>query len=184
MTEKESESLEYRQQEVNSSRKTIIEFANEFNICVDEVRAYLEDLNFSLTRDQTISDAIQKHILTIHKNPSSPEAIALKEHKKEKLDAMIRKQKIDKLRLKFNLNSEALKPIEQQYKVIKPDRHISSAVKMAVWRRDYGKCIECGSNEKLEYDHIIPVSKGGSNTERNIQILCEKCNRKKSSNIQ
>jgi len=38
--------------------------------------------------------------------------------------------------------------------------------------------------EKLEYDHIIPVSKGGSNTERNIQLLCEKCNRQKSATIQ
>ena len=62
-------------------------------------------------------------------------------------------------------------------------RYISSSVKLAVWRRDHGKCVECSSNEKLEYDHIIPVSKGGSNTERNIQLLCEKCNRKKHANI-
>lgn len=65
-----------------------------------------------------------------------------------------------------------------------PDRYVPSAVKLSVWRRDHGKCVECGSNEKLEYDHIIPVSKGGSNTERNIQLLCEKCNRKKSASIQ
>jgi len=31
--------------------------------------------------------------------------------------------------------------------------------------------------------YIIPVSKGGSNTTRNIQLLCEKCNRKKSNSI-
>ncbi len=66
----------------------------------------------------------------------------------------------------------------------KPDRHIHSSVKLAVWRRDRGKCVECGSKEKLEYDHIIPISKGGSNTVRNIQLLCEKCNRQKSANIQ
>lgn len=66
----------------------------------------------------------------------------------------------------------------------KPNRYISSSVKIAVWRRDQGKCVDCESKEKLEYDHIIPVSKGGSNTERNIQLLCEKCNRKKSAAIQ
>lgn len=66
----------------------------------------------------------------------------------------------------------------------KPDRYITSSVKMEVWRRDGGKCVECGSKEKLEYDHIIPVSKGGSSTARNVQLLCEKCNRRKSDNIQ
>lgn len=62
-------------------------------------------------------------------------------------------------------------------------RRISQDVKDKVWRRDEGKCINCGSNEKLEFDHIIPFSKGGSNTYRNIQLLCEKCNREKSNKI-
>jgi len=60
---------------------------------------------------------------------------------------------------------------------------IPEEVRFAVWRRDSGKCVKCGSNENLEFDHIIPVSKGGSNTERNIQLLCEKCNREKSDKI-
>jgi hypothetical protein len=56
-------------------------------------------------------------------------------------------------------------------------------VRIFVWRRDEGKCVLCGSNEDLEFDHIIPFSKGGSNTERNIQLLCAKCNRTKSAKI-
>lgn len=63
-------------------------------------------------------------------------------------------------------------------------RAISSSVRMEVWRRDGGKCVKCGSRENLEYDHIIPISKGGSNTARNIELLCEKCNRSKSALIQ
>jgi holliday junction DNA helicase RuvB len=61
---------------------------------------------------------------------------------------------------------------------------IPSKVRREVWRRDGGRCVECGSGENLEYDHIIPVSKGGSNTARNIELLCEKHNRSKRDSIQ
>jgi len=62
-------------------------------------------------------------------------------------------------------------------------RHISQNIKDKVWNRDGGKCVECGSNENLEFDHIIPFSKGGANTYRNIQLLCEFCNRNKSAKL-
>lgn len=62
-------------------------------------------------------------------------------------------------------------------------RRISERVKDRVWNRDGGKCVLCGSNENIEFDHIVPFSKGGANTYRNIQILCQDCNRKKSDNI-
>jgi DNA-directed RNA polymerase subunit M/transcription elongation factor TFIIS len=65
----------------------------------------------------------------------------------------------------------------------KRSRRITQEVKDKVWRRDEGKCVECGSNENLEFDHIIPLSKGGANTYRNIQLLCEPCNRKKLDKI-
>ncbi len=60
---------------------------------------------------------------------------------------------------------------------------IPDSVKMYVWKRDNGRCVICGSQEKLEFDHIIPISMGGSNTERNIQLLCEKHNRSKAANL-
>ncbi len=60
---------------------------------------------------------------------------------------------------------------------------IPENVRHAVWRRDEGRCVQCGSQERLEFDHIIPVSRGGANTERNLQLLCERCNREKSATI-
>ena len=62
-------------------------------------------------------------------------------------------------------------------------QNIPDSVKSVVWNRDGGKCVKCGSREKLEFDHIIPVSKGGSNTARNLQLLCERCNRQKGNRI-
>jgi 5-methylcytosine-specific restriction endonuclease McrA len=72
---------------------------------------------------------------------------------------------------------------QEQSKPSAPNRTIPQDVKLYVWQRDRGRCVECGSKEKLEYDHIIPFSKGGSNTARNVQLLCEHCNRKKHAKI-
>jgi len=60
---------------------------------------------------------------------------------------------------------------------------ISESVRLFVWQRDKGQCVKCGSRERLEFDHIIPISAGGSNTERNVQLLCETCNRSKGAKI-
>jgi|GEM_PF-4495220 len=61
---------------------------------------------------------------------------------------------------------------------------IAPEVRRAVWIRDKGKCARCDSRERLEYDHIVPLSRGGSNTERNIELLCENCNRSKSDRVE
>lgn len=60
---------------------------------------------------------------------------------------------------------------------------IPQNVQDRVWNRDGGKCVKCGSTERIEFDHIIPFSKGGTNTYRNLQILCQKCNRQKHNKI-
>ena len=71
-----------------------------------------------------------------------------------------------------------------EYQRTGPQREsVPDDVKLAVWARDGGACVRCGANEKLHFDHIIPVAKGGANTLSNIQILCEPCNLKKSDNI-
>ena len=60
---------------------------------------------------------------------------------------------------------------------------ISNETANAVWNRDGGKCCNCGSKENLEFDHIIPVSKGGATTFQNLQLLCKPCNIRKSNKI-
>ena len=53
----------------------------------------------------------------------------------------------------------------------------------AVYSRDHGRCVYCGSTENLQFDHIIPFSKGGATSLENLQLLCQKCNLEKSNKI-
>ena len=86
------------------------------------------------------------------------------------------RQKFERLALKFS---------KEQNEHVKYERtRIPESVRIEVWRRDQGRCASCSSRENLEYDHIVPVSRGGSNTARNIELLCEVCNRSKGNRIQ
>jgi 5-methylcytosine-specific restriction endonuclease McrA len=60
---------------------------------------------------------------------------------------------------------------------------IPERVRREVWRRDQGRCVDCGSRERLEFDHIIPLSRGGSNTARNLELRCESHNRARGAEI-
>lgn len=45
----------------------------------------------------------------------------------------------------------------------------------------FGKpCAVCGGTKSLQYDHIIPRWKGGTNDANNIQVLCSNCHDEKS----
>lgn len=60
---------------------------------------------------------------------------------------------------------------------------IPRAIQREVWQRDGGKCVECETKERLCFDHIVPFSRGGSNTVRNLQLLCERCNGSKGNRL-
>ena len=65
------------------------------------------------------------------------------------------------------------------------NRPIPSDVKLAVWKRDNGRCVLCGRTDNLHFDHVVPFSRGGSSlVAENIQLLCARHNLAKSDRIE
>jgi HNH endonuclease len=57
---------------------------------------------------------------------------------------------------------------------------IPEDVKRLVYERDRGRCLACGSDELIQYDHVVPWSMGGGNEPHNIRLLCAGCNRRQA----
>lgn len=84
---------------------------------------------------------------------------------------------------KFYLKPIELKSFSKEIE-IPHSRLIPTSVKVAVWSRDKGQCVLCGSTENLHFDHDLPFSKGGTSlTAANVKILCMKHNLSKSDKI-
>ena len=86
---------------------------------------------------------------------------------------------------KFELELHGLRlSIVKPIKELSIGRMIPSHIKQEVFRRDQGKCVECGESNNLHFDHIVPHSKGGSSiVSANIQLLCARHNLSKSDKI-
>lgn len=91
-------------------------------------------------------------------------------------------QEANKRRLAL-AKAHALEAMTAQLDRPRQREKLSQEVRLEVWQRDGGRCSECGSQADLEFDHIIPFAMGGSNTARNLQLLCGDCNRRKGMTL-
>ena len=66
-------------------------------------------------------------------------------------------------------------------------RYIPFRTKTRVVRRDNHTCQHCGEHLKdneVEFDHIIPLARGGSSDEHNVRLTCHDCNSDKSDRVE
>ena len=78
-------------------------------------------------------------------------------------------------------SAHSLMRAEEAGQAVRPP--VSIEVRRAVFERDGGRCVECGGNFDLQYDHVIPFSLGGATTVANLQLLCADCNRAKGTTL-
>lgn len=92
-------------------------------------------------------------------------------------------ENIEKFELYLKYNIEKKKTMKYQRSLM------TQKLREQIKQRDNYMCqICCNSlsmepNLLLEIDHIIPISKGGTTEETNLQTLCWKCNRKKGAKL-
>jgi 5-methylcytosine-specific restriction endonuclease McrA len=84
-------------------------------------------------------------------------------------------------------NIDILRPKKRFYQSRRHARKLNAAGSHTLeqvselFKKQKGKCLNCRISIKIRYhvDHIMPLSKGGSNYISNIQLLCPRCNIKK-----
>ncbi len=63
--------------------------------------------------------------------------------------------------------------------------HQWQKIRLRIMARDYGLCQECKRQGRhvigSEVDHILPIFKGGTDDEDNLQFLCRRCHEVKTA---
>lgn len=123
-----------------------------------------------------------------------------REKNKEKLAAIRKTQTyLSRVRKWYSTHKDHLKKVRKKYYQTEKGKHSTincnhrrlSLLKMRetdltskkikqIFERDK-VCVYCGSSNKFELDHIIPLSKQGSCLFENYVLSCEKCNRSKNN---
>lgn len=79
-----------------------------------------------------------------------------------------------------------MEPFTETRKSRRFGRYIPREIILKVVRRDGQVCQICHKNvsdDELEFDHLIPFSKGGPVTVENLRVLCSACNGKKRNKL-
>lgn len=78
-------------------------------------------------------------------------------------------------------------PLTETKELRNISRTIPRSVQFKVLKRENQICSECGQatqDEDVEFDHIIPWSKGGCSDDHNVRLLCRPCNRKRGNRFE
>lgn len=78
-------------------------------------------------------------------------------------------------------------PLTETGKLRRVSRRIPRHVMIRVGRRDNSTCQVCARNlldNEIQFDHIVPITRGGPSEESNVRVICGTCNRAKSAKVE
>lgn len=84
----------------------------------------------------------------------------------------------------YRLRSRGMSYTQARTKILRDK--IKPSLRWKILKRDNFTCTKCGRKSpqvRLEVDHIIPLAKGGTNTDKNLATLCNWCNSGKGASI-
>ena len=107
------------------------------------------------------------------------------------------KEKVRQATLNWQINNpESYKRSKNKWRLENPEKFRSLKQKRRAKIRENGtfvisgkeikrlyesSCFYCGSDNQIEIDHVIPISKGGRHSIGNLVSACKKCNRSKTN---
>lgn len=92
----------------------------------------------------------------------------------------------DRARSHYQANKVAYRKYYTKRRAIKRAATIGKVDYPAIWERDQGMCYLCGQSvdrADLQFDHVIPLSKGGAHSMENIRVTHEICNKRKAARL-
>lgn len=162
---------EFKEIEDIECKKLIIYFYPQIKYIISNSYFHYFSFDFLLETIQEIEggDELKEYI---DKNNKKYKEEYLKNKKQEELEAVNYEKN-----LKLKDNKKDKKKDSKKYK----RKAIPAGLRYEVLHRDKYRCVVCGRNVKddgvkLHVDHIVPVSRGGTNDINNLRTLCEDCN--------
>lgn len=88
-------------------------------------------------------------------------------------------------RYKLNPKDQLVHVRNRQARIKKADGRFTKDDIISILDQQKYCCVYCSSNiaDNYHIDHIMPISKGGSNWPSNLQCLCPRCNQSKSDKL-
>ena len=131
-----------------------------------------------------------KHLAVLRATKCLKKNLHLQERKILRDRAFSKSEKgreINKISTKKYGKTDKGKQARRNAKAIRRMREKTGKVNLEEWNNKLKEfnhsCAYCKSSDKIEQDHIIPLSKGGKHEINNIQPLCRSCNAQKSAKI-